>query len=125
MNTNLAMAAAALNKPAATPKPIQQTQRTRAANQTPQPVTLAEQQQAWGHWQALNTLTRKTLSTFAFEIKTKRKQKGLTQRELAMRTTISQTTISRAERGYGEISLETAISIIHALGQNCTLTDNN
>ena len=125
MNTNLAAAAAALNKSAEPPKQKHQAQNIGTAKQTSQPINLAEQQQAWGDWRNMDRLKRKALSTFAFAVKTKRKRQGLTQRELATRAAISQTTVSRAEQGYGEISLETAISLINALGQNCKLSDNN
>jgi len=57
----------------------------------------------------------------AGKIKLIRKQKGLTQRQLAKRLKVSQQVISRIESGGGNISLLTLKNIVDTLGANLHL----
>ncbi len=77
-----------------------------------------------GRLEKMYELENNTIKIFSNAIKQRRAEQGITQAKLAFNAGMSQTTIARAERGYGEISLRTAIRIIHGLGQDIIMKNN-
>jgi DNA-binding XRE family transcriptional regulator len=62
------------------------------------------------------------ISRLCLQIKTQRKQLGLTQRDLAKKTGLSQQAISFAEQGYANISLRTLKKVTDALSLKLVLS---
>lgn len=119
MNTNLKTATAALQ----TPQPVQKATYSKTTPKTSTEITNGEQKQAFGDWSMMNTLIGCTADILADKIKELRIKRGISQYDLGRRATLSQGTISRAERGHG-ISVYALLAIINALEANIKLEDS-
>lgn len=59
---------------------------------------------------------RRALRDFGSHVQVWRKLRGLTQAQLAERAGVTRRTVSRMERGDGEVRIEILLRIAHALG---------
>ncbi len=71
----------------------------------------------------MSTLTAHTAGDLGELIRRIRKERGLTQTELAERANIARGALQKLERGRGTITIETFLKLLHAMSLDLALSD--